>query len=422
MSCDRNRSRFFQHSTISGTGSLAAQVFGSPAAATSALEQIFNVKKNRPFDETTHQGRAAQLLARQKTKLLLKQMEELGLKPPAHSEDGLPKLDAQRGYAEVFDTLRALNDRNLLPLLGNEVLQAQQQRQQINANLPAALAMAERLRTSTGEVDQRVLNALLRRLPEINHLPDFAQQALGMDHSPELKAVGGGNGKGVSGAPVYILRDRSGNPKGILKVFPKSSQLGEELSALSWLEQGGFQSFQAPRILNAGTRMTGNVQEGVLVTTYAPGLPLDDLVQRAAARTEEEQSFMKLDQAVQDTAAGLAELHRTASINRAPSPMSLNRHLNAVQEIADKLASSPVALSALGSNADELRQRISRIMQGFENKVPSEAVVTHGDAHPGNFFHSATDGVTFIDTPTLHRALDADGNATDVAARDVEEL
>lgn len=85
--------------------------FGSAAASETALEEIFD----RARREAQTDNPAQQVLAEAQTRALFKVMKERGVTPPTHSATGMPKKDAQHGYAAVYQTLTALRDGKPLP-------------------------------------------------------------------------------------------------------------------------------------------------------------------------------------------------------------------------------------------------------------------------------------------------------------------
>jgi len=87
MSCERNRHKYFQLLTAQG-------------ADAQALERLYQAGYNRPAGNS-----ATSLQAEAKTRLLFVEMQKLGLHPPTHSPSGLPKPEAQQGYAAVYDML-----------------------------------------------------------------------------------------------------------------------------------------------------------------------------------------------------------------------------------------------------------------------------------------------------------------------------
>jgi hypothetical protein len=133
MSCDGNRSVFHgQLSNGNGGGPVSASFggiseqemakrlhdsFGSPAASEAALEEIFD--RARRQADTGDKGK--QTLAEAQTRALFKIMRERGVTPPTHSGDGLPRKDAQFGYAAMYQTLVALRDQKSLPAVAASV-------------------------------------------------------------------------------------------------------------------------------------------------------------------------------------------------------------------------------------------------------------------------------------------------------------
>ncbi len=88
MSCDHNREKFFEIMAASGQ------------VESGELERAFQGNRRTPGSE------AERLAAEAKTRLLFDAISAQGLKPPTHSPSGLPRADAQPGYAAVYDLLR----------------------------------------------------------------------------------------------------------------------------------------------------------------------------------------------------------------------------------------------------------------------------------------------------------------------------
>src|SRR6266545_4302510 len=117
MSCEKNRGAFVAH--VTGSGSLAAQAFGGPDEAGAAMETIFDTARGQAATGSAPQ----QKIAEAKTRMLFDWMRRSGFKPPAHSASGLPKADAQFGYAAMYDTLVSLRDGKPLPALATQIVE-----------------------------------------------------------------------------------------------------------------------------------------------------------------------------------------------------------------------------------------------------------------------------------------------------------
>lgn len=124
MSCTHSYKTFRTHAAVTGPGTAAAAAFGSPAAAAEALERLFQAARNQPLPTHPQLRKAATSLAEAQTHALFAHMQTLGIKPPAHAQSGLPKKDAQLGYAAVFQTLQAITKGKPLPPLAT-ALQAE---------------------------------------------------------------------------------------------------------------------------------------------------------------------------------------------------------------------------------------------------------------------------------------------------------
>lgn len=123
MSCDGNRATYF--AAVSGAGSAATQAFGGEAAAKQALDDLFDMGRNGPKPP------ADAKLAEAQTRLLFAGMTRLKIKPPTHSASGLPKTDAQYGYALIQRTLTALEKGDPLPPQARDLFIARERERQI---------------------------------------------------------------------------------------------------------------------------------------------------------------------------------------------------------------------------------------------------------------------------------------------------
>lgn len=105
MSCEGHRHKYFQHisAAVSAAVSAAPSGEGEPEVDPETLERQFNAARQAPSDNTARE-REAEV----KTRLLFADMQRLGIKPPTHSPTGLPKKDAQHGYAAVYDRLKEI--------------------------------------------------------------------------------------------------------------------------------------------------------------------------------------------------------------------------------------------------------------------------------------------------------------------------
>ena len=135
MSCEKNRGAFVAH--VAGGGSAAAQAFGGANDAGAALETIFDTARAQAAPSNL----AQQTLATAKTRLLFEWMKRSGFTPPTHSPSGLPKADAQFGYAAMYDTIAALRDGKALPALAAQIVDSFGQTRALSAiRVDAALA------------------------------------------------------------------------------------------------------------------------------------------------------------------------------------------------------------------------------------------------------------------------------------------
>ncbi len=126
MSCDGNRDAYFT-AVSGGSNSAAAQAFGGPEAAKQALDDLFAIGRNGP--KPPFEARVAEA----QTRLMFAQMQRQRIKPPTHSASGLPRADAQFGYALVQRTLTALERGEPLPPQARELFLARERERQITS-------------------------------------------------------------------------------------------------------------------------------------------------------------------------------------------------------------------------------------------------------------------------------------------------
>lgn len=130
MSCTENFNQFCQTLATSDPA-VASQLGGSlacPDQASETLQRMYQLGRNQPEPPTSAAQQAEALLARAATTSLFGWMRMMNIQPPSHSADGMPKLEAQRGYALVWQTLQAIWHRQPLPRLAQQVCAAVQQR------------------------------------------------------------------------------------------------------------------------------------------------------------------------------------------------------------------------------------------------------------------------------------------------------
>jgi hypothetical protein len=127
MSCDGNRHHFFEQAAQ--PGSSLETTFGSQAAAREALEQIFQLARSRAQTKNAVFRRHAEA----QTRALFAHMKTMGIKPPTHSQSGLPRPDAQFGYAAIYQTLEATKKGTSLPATARDILTQRNQTRRLSA-------------------------------------------------------------------------------------------------------------------------------------------------------------------------------------------------------------------------------------------------------------------------------------------------
>ncbi len=139
MSCDNNRDKYFEH---------VKAVDGDQDPK--ELDALFQATRNHTGISGMEQKKAEA-----KTRLLFADMQKAGIKPPTHSATGLPRRDAQVGYAAVYDHLK-----NTGYFAANTPAK---RKEAIGGQAKPGLSLA-----GTGESDQK---AQVERFPVWKHVP-----------------------------------------------------------------------------------------------------------------------------------------------------------------------------------------------------------------------------------------------------------
>ena len=132
MSCEGNRGKFIAHVTQSNPG--VASTFGGEEHAQVAMERVFQAgRAGAPEEKDKHSDAQAAAL----TQRCFTQIKQAGLKPPTHSASGMPKRDAQYGYAAMQQTLDAIEKKQPLPQLAQNVHNRLQQQRRLISGTPS---------------------------------------------------------------------------------------------------------------------------------------------------------------------------------------------------------------------------------------------------------------------------------------------
>src|SRR5690606_8210079 len=290
----------------------------------------------------------------------------------------------------------------------------------------AALAHAELARTADGSVDLEQAQRLLESLPDLGDgelsdvLRDLAGRTLGTDVSV-TRVVGEGN-KGWSGAPVFLVRDATGTPVAIAKMFPDPTEFVAELSAVRRLQEAGLVDVGFSDGLAVATmRSAAEPARGVLIVTLAPGHAINDqfLAIRDAGPERRPEAVAALEESVTRLGAALARLHTAPDASGGPVASAyLDRYITITEDHLREVLAHRAYFESLGFDVDQLAQRLRSLID-MVRADPGPASLVHGDADPGNFFDDPEHGITLIDLSTLHRSIGAHGEGIGTPARDV---
>ena len=284
--------------------------------------------------------------------------------------------------------------------------------------------LGRKLPAGEGWVNADTLSRLMNSLQEIEpgNVASFAAETL--VRSPNsliirnIEEIVNAGAIGISNALVSIVMDRAANKLAIIKIFPNADEFANELVALQRLGQEDLSAMNTIRVL--GIARTAD-NSGILITSVAPGRAVDTLMVNLG-RLPKGQGRIKaleyLTKAVSTTAQSLAVLH-TAPIGsgNAVSSTYMQFQIRLFTRIFSKVEAAQGVPGLDTLNLNWLQERAKRVVQGFKQN-PGTSAITHGDAHPGNFFYSPEAGVTLIDTPTLNKSIGAEGTPVGLAAQD----
>ncbi|MFJ7217695.1 phosphotransferase [Amycolatopsis sp. NPDC098790] len=277
-------------------------------------------------------------------------------------------------------------------------------------------------RTPTGDVDPDALERLMASLPVVPTAPSslrrFARTAVRAAGDVQLVPVGGG----YSGAPVQRILDAGGTLLGVLKIFPSREQFAMELSALARLGRVRIVDGRAVAALGVARASRRPTTAGLVVTSAARGQDVEGMMKETGDTPrgpERTKLFAELSTAVAGIGRTLARLHTSPKgSGGAVADAFLRRHIDDVLDRRGKLPGFRDQLIHAGIDLGALQSRIDALVAGFRAH-PGGSALVHGDAHPGNYFFHAGDGVTIIDVTTLHLSIDARGNPIGAPSRDV---
>jgi len=232
--------------------------------------------------------------------------------------------------------------------------------------------------------------------------------------SPEdihIKAVADGSDtKGVSGSPVFMVTCK-GQRVGVVKVFQKFAEMAQELSAMAMVNDLRQPGLAAPHVLGLGKLVKGSSQGslvkdtelGYVFSTIAAGKPLDDLMQAVGKATDGPRAtaLSELLDAVAAVGRELALLHNQPDSGGKVGASFIKLHVDKVLNYAADVQNDERVRRVFGDTGLVVLAR--RLSEKF-TATPGTASLSHGDAHPGNFFYDDK-SVTAIDTPTMDTSI-----------------
>jgi len=205
------------------------------------------------------------------------------------------------------------------------------------------------------------------------------------EYGLELYEPQGDLTQGLSGDPLFFIRDRKGLLLFVVKAYVGERETLENFSALmegdALLSGLHLQSFSFPRLIAAVRLVKENMRACLIAMEAAQGQTLNALI-KSHALSDALKAAALLGKA-------LAELN-SASAKQAthPSPFYVERNVRWLFEGLKDIASFPARFPL------DLKVAIAPIFEilGEIQKAPSTLSFIHGDAHPGNVFYEEESG------------------------------
>lgn len=298
-------------------------------------------------------------------------------------------------------------------------------------DVDAALADAAHSRNASGDPSPDAVRRVTSPLPHLTggdppeaRLTGFASTTFGRD--VHLRGIGGA-GQGQSGSPVYLVKDKDGKLIGAVKVFPNNQEFVRDLSSLERLhspEIQGFRTFKVVKPLSVAMTRGPKGPAGVITYSAAPGRSLHTMLGeiRGKSGRDRVKALQEMSKAVAQTGRALAELHtKPKGSGGKVSKSYLKVHWQRARDLTADVARDRDLYRRAGLDVDELSRRVENAISA-SSRNPGRKALLHGDAHPGNFFWDPHEGVTLIDTTTMHYSMTAKGRPRGAPERDISNF
>jgi len=238
----------------------------------------------------------------------------------------------------------------------------------------------------------------------------------------DIKQQGGDPQGGLSGNPLFFIRDIEGNLVFVIKVFEKPFDAYEnfikELSGFQIASTIKGEKFQLINLQAIGKAIIDQKPYGLLAISPAPGVNIQDLLikmfHQDYGTKQRAQAFGIFKKALEKLGIALSELHHIRT--------QRNKQIHASEiEYGRKQLKDMIKLldqEKHGINPQELQKCFDFLVDQMKNIKVTRSMV-HGDPHLGNFMYDSKGGTLFmIDLAELSRTLDQEGNPIRSAAPD----
>jgi len=120
MSCDRNRHKYFER--LAQRADVQRALGLDATGCSQALERLYQTGQSVGTLKSATEPNELELnLETEMTRSLFERMRALGIKPPTHSADGLPRPGARWGYGQIERLLQAIEGGKPLPAVAASI-------------------------------------------------------------------------------------------------------------------------------------------------------------------------------------------------------------------------------------------------------------------------------------------------------------
>ncbi len=224
--------------------------------------------------------------------------------------------------------------------------------------------------------------------------------------NPRFEQVESSLATGVSGAPIFLVKDDNDSSetlKSVLKVYSDKEQFIADANTMELIKKFEGSTFSFARVTGLARGTTEkNVMYYCLAQSPAQGKSIASFFEALNTSQNKEQTFTELKQSVLSAAKSIADLHKKTTVTTTEGTLSKKRQENwAHYQYLFQEGISNIPNNLLNHDFFKALSNISL--------EKHSCCIIHGDFQPGNiFFDAEKDHSTFIDLDLCAESIDRD--------------